>query len=112
MLLGCHEARKEAGHWTRYGSNESQEYKTNHNSVNETALGMLRSLRESNQAVTDSVLAAQERNIKFAQNVFTYGLEVLKSQAESTQTLVQELGQRHRGSNKRSKVWLSSWNKT
>jgi len=49
------------------------------NSVNETALGMLRSLRESNQAVTDSVPALQEHNIKFAQNVFTNGLEVLKS---------------------------------
>jgi len=61
--------------------------------VNEVALNMVNSLRETNQAVAESIVAAQERNMKFAQSIFMNGMEILKSHAESTQTLVQELGQ-------------------
>jgi uncharacterized protein YukE len=61
--------------------------------VNEAALQVITSLREANQAIAWSVVAAQERNAKFAHSLFTSGVEVLKSHAEETQTLLQELEQ-------------------
>ena len=61
--------------------------------VNEAALHMLESLRQANQAVAESVVAAQERNVKFAQNMFTNGAEVLKSHTEETQAMLQALEQ-------------------
>src|SRR6266849_1095255 len=61
--------------------------------VNEAALKIITSFREANQAIAQSVVAAQERNVKFAQGLFTSGVEVLKSHAEGTQTLLQELEQ-------------------
>ncbi len=61
--------------------------------LNDAAKHMIESLREANQAVADSVIAAQERNVKFAQSIFTSGVEVLKSHAEGTQALLQELDQ-------------------
>src|SRR5258708_19549400 len=61
--------------------------------LNDAAKHMIESLREANQAVAESVIAAQERNVKFAQSIFTSGGEVLKSHAEGTQALLQELDQ-------------------
>lgn len=61
--------------------------------VNEAAMHMLESLRQANQAVAESVVAAQERNVKFAQNMFTSGAEVLKSHAEGTQAMLHALEQ-------------------
>jgi hypothetical protein len=61
--------------------------------LNDAAKHMIESLREANQAVAESVIAAQERNVKFAQSIFTSGVEVLKSHAEGTQALLQELDQ-------------------
>lgn len=61
--------------------------------VNEAALRMLESLRQANQAVAESVVAAQERNVKFAQSMFTNGAEVLKNHAEGTQAMLQTLEQ-------------------
>src|SRR6266852_4027222 len=61
--------------------------------LNDAAKHMIESLREANQAVAESVIAAQERNVKFAQSLFTSGVEVLKSHAEGTQALLQELEQ-------------------
>lgn len=61
------------------------------NKVNEAALSLTRSLNETNKTIADTALAAQERNIKFAQGIFENGIEVLKSDAESTRTLLQEL---------------------
>ncbi len=48
--------------------------------LNEAAKHMIESLREANQAVAESVIAAR-------------GVEVLKSHAEGTQALLQELDQ-------------------
>src|SRR2546428_4194957 len=61
--------------------------------LNEAAKHMVESLREANQAVADSVIAAQERNVQFAQSIFTSGVEVLKSHSEGTQALLKELEQ-------------------
>lgn len=46
-----------------------------------------------NQAAAESLVDAQERNVQYAQRLFKDGTEILKGQAESMQTLMQELGQ-------------------
>jgi len=48
---------------------------------------------ESFQALVDSAVAAQERNIKLAQSVLENGVEVLKNQVGVTHSLMQELEQ-------------------
>jgi hypothetical protein len=61
------------------------------NNVNEVVLNLSKSFREASQAITDSAVAAQERNIRFVKNTFEQGFEVLKSSAEDGSTLLQEL---------------------
>ncbi len=61
--------------------------------VNEAAWNMVKSIREANEAIADSAVATQERNVKFVQSMYTNGIEVLKSQAESTDTLSLELAE-------------------
>lgn len=43
------------------------------------------------QAVMESTTAAQERNVKFAQNVAMNGTEIFKSHVEATRTLMQDV---------------------
>ncbi|MGH2481926.1 MAG: hypothetical protein ACRDHW_19915, partial [Ktedonobacteraceae bacterium] len=47
--------------------------------------------QENMQAIAQTALAAQERTVKFAQNAYSNGVEVLNHQAESGRTLAQEL---------------------
>jgi len=62
---------------------------------NETAGDLVDSLREANQAVAQSIVATQERYMKFAQSIFTIWMEGAKSQAESTRQLIEVLGQQN-----------------
>ena len=48
------------------------------------------------QAMIDSVVAAQEQYLKFAQNTVVNGMEVLKSHTEGTQALIQKIEQQAR----------------
>jgi len=64
--------------------------------VNEAAWNMVKAVREANEAVADSVVVTQERNIKYAQSIYVNGIEVLRSQAESTRALTQELVEQYR----------------
>lgn len=59
--------------------------------VNEAAWNMVKAIREANEEIADSVVVAQERNIKYVQNILLNGIEVLKSQTESARNLTQEL---------------------
>jgi len=61
------------------------------NKITETAWNLTRSLQESSQTIANSTLAAQERNLRFAQNMFLNGLDVLKSQAEDNSNLVRSI---------------------
>ncbi|GAC1617274.1 MAG: hypothetical protein NVS4B7_09610 [Ktedonobacteraceae bacterium] len=68
--------------------------------VNEAAWNIARSVRETTQAVTESSVAAHERNMAFARSTFENGIEVLKSHAEGTRSLLREQseqGQRQQG---------------
>jgi len=57
--------------------------------VNETVLNLTQSAQESGQAIAQSAVEAQERNIRYAQSVLTNGTEVLKSHVDSTRSLVE-----------------------
>ena len=63
------------------------------NKVNEATWDLVNSFREVNQAVAESIGGVQEHNLKYAQGFLINGMEVLKSQVESTRILTQEVGQ-------------------
>ena len=47
----------------------------NQNKVEEATWSLSKSVGETNQAIADNVVSAQERNMKFAQSVFENGVE-------------------------------------
>jgi hypothetical protein len=51
------------------------------------------SLRETSQTVADSLVAIQDRNLKFTQNIFLSWMELITGQTESIQHLQQQWGQ-------------------
>ena len=63
------------------------------NTVNEATQRLTTSVQEANQAIVKSATAVQERNMQFAQSTLENGIEVLKSYAEDTRHLTQELEQ-------------------
>ena len=63
------------------------------NTVNEATQRLTTSVQEANQAIVNSATAVQERNMQFAQSTLENGIEVLKSYAEDTRHLTQELEQ-------------------
>ena len=69
----------------------------------DNALALLQSLVEQSkgqpgdmQGMIDSVVAAQEQYLKFAQSTIVNGMEVLKSHIEGTQVLIQKMEQQAR----------------
>jgi hypothetical protein len=58
------------------------------NMVHESIWTLIKSFQEANQAVTESLVAAQERNRKLAERFFTDGMEVLKANQEAAESLV------------------------
>jgi len=60
-------------------------------SLVETVVGQAQKPQEVFQTVTNSAVAAQERNIQFAQSVVENGIRVLHSHAEANRALTQEL---------------------
>ncbi len=66
--------------------------------VSEATQELSESIWEAGQAIADSLVAAQKRNWKFAQSTFENEVELLKSHAESTRTLMEKLvGEPERG---------------
>ncbi len=61
------------------------------NNVHEASRDMTTSIQEANQAMVNSAVATQERNMQYAQITLENGIEVLKSYAEDTRHLIQEL---------------------
>ena len=59
--------------------------------VSEATEELSESVREVNRLIADSAVAAQERNWKFAQSTFENEVELLKSHAESTRTMMEKL---------------------
>jgi hypothetical protein len=67
----------------------------------ETTKDVADALRETTQFMTNSIMAAQERNLKFIQTTFTSAMEVMKSHVEATHALMQELEQQQEAWQKR-----------
>ncbi len=66
--------------------------------VSEATQELSASVREVNQVMADSIVAAQERNWKFAQSTFENEVELLKSHTEGTRTLMEKLvGESYKG---------------
>src|SRR5258708_4450616 len=63
--------------------------------LNETTRILINSVQETNKAITETAVSAQEKNLAFAQSVLENGIEVLKWNAESTRTLMQEVEQQY-----------------
>ena len=51
------------------------------------------SFQESNKAIAETIVAAQERNIQFAQSTLVNAMEIFKNHMESTHALMKELEQ-------------------
>jgi hypothetical protein len=51
------------------------------------------SVHEASQAFADSIMAIQELNLRFAQNIFLSWMELLTQQTERTRTMEQQWGQ-------------------
>ena len=56
----------------------------------EDGISTMGNLGEANQALVESISAAQERNLKYAQNVFESTMELLKGHVESTRALLED----------------------
>jgi hypothetical protein len=59
--------------------------------ASEATKKLISSVQETSKAIADTVVASQERNLAFAQSVLENSIEVLRSHAESSRTLIQEL---------------------
>lgn len=63
------------------------------NRINEASWDLVNSFHETSQTVANTLVAVQDRNMKFAQSIFLSGVEVLENQIENTRNLTQEWGQ-------------------
>ncbi len=61
------------------------------NIVSEATWNLTRSVNDASKALADSAVAAQERNMRYAQSLFENGLEVVKSHTQETRALTQAL---------------------
>ena len=61
------------------------------NIVSEATWNWTRAVNDVSKALADSAVAAQERNVRYAQSIFENGLEVVKSHTQETRALTQAL---------------------
>jgi methionyl-tRNA synthetase len=57
--------------------------------VKDATWNLSASMRDVNQAFADTLVNVQDRNTRFAQSLYENGLNVLKSNTESTSQLIQ-----------------------
>ena len=62
----------------------------NQNKVNDATWTLSQTVRESNQAIADNFVSAQERNMKFAQSTFENVFDLLKIHAYQTRSFLEE----------------------
>jgi hypothetical protein len=60
------------------------------NKASEATWHLTESLRDTNQAIVETAVEAQNRNLAFAQNTLENGIELLKSHADSTRNLISD----------------------
>jgi hypothetical protein len=64
--------------------------------VHEASWDVVNTINETTQTVANSLVAIQERNLKFAQNIFLSWMELLTQQTESIQQVQRQRGQQTR----------------
>jgi hypothetical protein len=70
---------------------------------------LMDSFRETSQTLIESIVAVQERNLKFAQNMLTSSIEVMKSNIEATGKLMQQLEQLTRKQQEAFRELVPGW---
>ena len=60
--------------------------------VHEASWEVIDTIRETSQTTADSLVAIQDRNLKFAQNIFLSWMDLLTQQTESIQHFQQQWG--------------------
>jgi hypothetical protein len=75
---------------TRKGSLAMAE---NDSKINEAATELAHTLRETYETVAQTAVAAQDRNVKFAQTIVEKGIEEFKGQAETTRVVLQKVAE-------------------
>jgi hypothetical protein len=63
------------------------------NQVSQEVTDLTHSARDAYQTMVGSAVAAQERNVQFALNIFEQGIEQLKGQAETARDTLQAVTQ-------------------
>jgi hypothetical protein len=63
------------------------------NQVNEATRDLVKSFNETSQTLVNSFVTLQERNLRWAQNLWLNWVELLPLQAESVSSLTQQWGQ-------------------
>jgi len=76
--------------------------------VNDATWNLTESLRETNEAIVESTVEAQKRNLAFAQNTFENGVELLKSHADSTRNLISEQTEQSQKETVDFQAWANS----
>jgi len=76
------------------------------NIVSEAAWNWTKAMNDTNRAFTDSVVAAQESNMRYAQSIFENGIEVVKSHAQQTRMLTQALQEQSQRQREASQVLI------
>lgn len=83
------------------------------NKVNEAAENLTATFREAYSTVLDNAVAAQERNVKFAQSWFENGIEELKGQADGsravTEALIQQSQKQREAVQTLTHEWVNSY---
>ncbi len=64
--------------------------------VQEASWDVVSSLNEASRTIANSLVTIQERNLKFAQNIFLSWMELLTQQTRSIQEVQQQWGQQTR----------------
>ncbi|GAC1344829.1 MAG: hypothetical protein NVSMB27_06270 [Ktedonobacteraceae bacterium] len=57
--------------------------------LHEAALNVVKTLQEASETIAESAVAAQERNVKYAQSTIAQSVDLLKNQADNTLALMQ-----------------------
>ena len=64
--------------------------------VHEASWEVIHTIRETSQTVADNLVAIQDRNLKFAQNIFLSWMELITGQTENIQHMQRQWGQQVR----------------
>ncbi len=73
--------------------------------VMEPTQGLVEVFSETAQIITKSVVAAQERNMRFVQSTFTNAVELLQSHIEATRVLMKDLEKQQEAFQKLVPAW-------